>query len=104
MKTDSEWMDDWNNLSIKYGSEEYKEATEGISECGEFRTFAPLPEKVDHRNIKMADYCEDTITKAKSAYYNTGDSIMSDNHYDKLESYLRILRPKSKIFKIVGSV
>lgn len=55
------------------------------------------------RNSQCANWCEEQIILAKKAYYETGNPIMEDNVYDKIESYLTILRPCSKILEKVGS-
>ena len=79
MKEDKDYDEEWNELHCKY-------VNEGDAE---------------YRNNKMADYCENLIVKAKNAYYNTDDPIMSDYMYDKIEHYLEILRPDSEYLKKV---
>ena len=79
MKTDKEWLEDWVKLHQKY-------TVEGS----------------DIRNNKMADYCEEKILEAKEAYYDSGETIMSDKYYDRLEDNLKILRPDSKVLEKVG--
>lgn len=59
-------------------------------------------ELVSFRNNFMADYCEEMMKKAKEAYYNSGDVIMEDDAYDRLESYLLRLRPDSSMLETVG--
>lgn len=53
-------------------------------------------------NSGMADYCERMIIKAKELYYSSGETIMSDLNYDKLEDRLRMLRPDSDVLEKVG--
>ncbi len=79
MKTNEEWVKEWNDFHTKY-----------------------IKEGSDIRNTKMADYCEKVIEEAKKIYYTTNKSIMTDNMYDRFEDSLRILRPDSKILKKVG--
>jgi len=43
------------------------------------------------------------LTKAADAYYNTGETIMSDADYDALEAMLRDLDPDNPFFLKVGS-
>lgn len=57
----------------------------------------------EQRNSMGADFLEDMILKAKDAYYNEGNPILSDQDYDKAESYLRTLRPDSIVLEKVGS-
>lgn len=42
------------------------------------------------------------LTEAKSVYYNTEETILSDEEYDKLEAELRSLNPNSDFFTKVG--
>lgn len=56
---------------------------------------------VEYRNNQMADWCEQMIDKAKTAYY-TGKAIMDDETYDAIENDLKLLRPTSKMLKKVG--
>jgi len=50
----------------------------------------------------MVDYCEELIIVAKEAYYS-GEEIMDDNTFDRLERCLKTLRPDSKVLEKVGS-
>jgi NAD-dependent DNA ligase len=50
----------------------------------------------------MADFCEKLVIDAKNAYYKTDSPIMTDQVFDKLEEYLKILRPNSDVLKKVG--
>lgn len=61
-----------------------------------------IQEGPEIRNKKMADWLEEKILEAKEAYYNTGTPIMEDATYDKMENYLKTLRPGSKILEKVG--
>ena len=45
---------------------------------------------------------EDKIVKAATAYYTTGDVIMSDDQFDKLVAKLKKTEPESKILTSVG--
>lgn len=45
----------------------------------------------------------DQILKAKHAYYNSGEPIMSDAEYDALEDELRLLAPDDPVLALVGS-
>jgi DNA ligase (NAD+) len=42
------------------------------------------------------------LTEARRAYYNEGDSSLSDAEFDKLEDELRVLAPEHNYFKQVG--
>lgn len=57
----------------------------------------------DARNEAMSLWLEDTIIEAKKAYYETGENLMEDRVYDKLEEYLKLLKPDSKVLEKVGS-
>jgi DNA ligase (NAD+) len=39
-----------------------------------------------------------TLTEARNVYYNTGETILSDNEYDKLKEELHELNPNSDFF------
>lgn len=80
MKSDKDWRADWGELHRKY-----------------IKMMSPC-----ERNSKMADYCEEMMTKAKVAYY-AGDPIMSDHRYDWLEDALKSLRPDSYMLEAVGA-
>ena len=87
---DKDWTADWNALHCECVVENELAGRKGR-------------ESADYRNNRMADYCEEQIVKAKEAYYNTSEVIMTDQMYDKLEDWLRLLRPTSKILEKVGS-
>lgn len=99
---EKDWDEEWNELHKKYVKEEMKNAIEGESECGKFKTFSAPPEMQGYRNKKMADYLEEIILMAKKEYYTTGEPIMEDYRYDKMEKYLEMLRPESDVLKKVG--
>jgi len=75
MKSDKDYAAEWNKMHIDF---------------------------ITERNNAMADYCETMILEAKDVYYNSGDPIMSDDQYDRFESYLKSLRPDSKVLLVVG--
>lgn len=54
----------------------------------------------DEKNISIL---VNKLTKAADAYYNTGDTIMSDADYDALEAMLRDLDPDNPYFIGIGS-
>lgn len=56
----------------------------------------------DKRNENLADWLEARILEAKESYYNTGNPIMEDKVYDKMEDYLKSLRPTSTVLQKVG--
>ena len=96
---EEKWQKEWSNLHIKYCAEEMKDCktwTEGIWSCS-----LPQFKMRGYRNEMMANYCEDTIIKAKKAYYE-GEPIMDDGTYDNFEESLKSLRPESKLLQIVG--
>ena len=101
MKENQDWRDDWNTLHCKYIKEEMENCHSDETD-GYHRSW-PRAEMINHRNKKMADYCEGMIAKAKTAYYDTGDAIMSDEIYDGLENRLKALRPESQTLHKVGS-
>jgi DNA ligase (NAD+) len=45
----------------------------------------------------------DLILRAKHAYYNRGEPLMSDAEYDALEDELRLLAPDDQVLAIVGA-
>ena len=55
------------------------------------------------RNELMANWCEEQIILAKKAYYNTENSLYTDEAYDSIEDNLRVIRPTSNVLKKVGS-
>ena len=57
----------------------------------------------DFINNGMAKYCEEIIIEAKRSYYSSGEPIMSDSYYDKIEDRLRKLNPNSSILEKVGT-
>ena len=75
--TEKAWLEEWNRIHI------------GL---------------VYFRNNFMADYCEEMIGIAKTAYYNSGDVIMVDEAYDRLENNLKTLRPNSSMLEVVGAI
>lgn len=98
----NDWLEEWNMLHITYIKEEMDGATESVSECGMFRVFTRKPEMTNYRNDKMADYLEEIMIMAKKEYYTTGEPIMDDPQYDKMEDVLKLLRPNSNVLKKVG--
>jgi NAD-dependent DNA ligase len=46
---------------------------------------------------------EDAITYAADKYYNTSESVITDEVYDMLIDFLKLKDPKSKVLKNVGS-
>lgn len=101
MKLDKDWLHEWNELHCKYVKEEMENCYSDVKD--DFHRYWPREKMVGHRNSKMADYCEKMIIKAKETYYNTGESIMSDQIYDSLERKLKILKPESKVLEKVGT-
>lgn len=83
MKTDEEWNNHWNIAHFHFVKLDRINGTK-------------------ERNTKMADYAEELILRAKEHYYS-GDDIMSDNAFDKLERNLKLLRPDSPVLEKVGS-
>lgn len=83
MKELNEWREEWNERHIR---------------CVKLKLDA------DSRNKLMADWCEELILKAKKAYYETEETIMTDESYDWFERNLEILRPDSEILLMVGTV
>lgn len=53
-------------------------------------------------NIPIKDL-EDLLLKASDAYYNSGNSIMTDAEFDILVDFLRKRSPKSKFLKQIGA-
>lgn len=49
------------------------------------------------------DQLRDLILKARSAYYNSGEPILSDAEYDSLEDELRGLVPDDPVLALVGA-
>jgi len=49
------------------------------------------------------DQIRDLILKARHAYYNSGEPIMSDAEYDSLEDELRRLSPGDPLLQMVGA-
>ena len=47
------------------------------------------------RNELMANWLESQILEAKAAYYKSEKTLYDDQTYDKLEEYLKVLRPES---------
>lgn len=90
MLTEKDYTDIWNELHCKCVKE-----NEALGNTGADSSL--------YRNNIMADHCEEMILKAKDAYYNSGDVIMSDWQYDMFEDRLRVLRPNSIILNKVGS-
>lgn len=79
----------------------YKDPAEYLKEWNELhRKYTKLGSET--RNSKMADYCEEMIMEAKKHYYGSGNTIMEDSTYDRLENCLKVLRPDSKILDKVG--
>jgi len=56
----------------------------------------------EERNRLMGIWCEHQLLEAKKAYYN-GNPIMEDRVFDKIEEYLRVLNPDSKVLEKVGT-
>lgn len=79
-KKDSEHLREWNKLHCEY-----------------------IQKGASYRNVKMADHCEKLIQKARDFYYNSGETIMSDAYYDRLERWLVILKPDNTILDMVGA-
>ena len=49
------------------------------------------------------DQIRDLILKARHAYYNSGEPIMSNLEYDSLEDELRRLAPGDPLLQMVGA-
>jgi NAD-dependent DNA ligase len=62
-----------------------------------------IKQGLEVRNKLTVEWCENQIMKAKKAYYETGNPIMSDAAYDKIESYLKILDQINKMLEKVGA-
>ena len=100
MLNDDHWTKEWNDLHIKYCKEEMEDCHTELVDG--FLCSWPREEMVNHRNNKMADYCEEMIVKAKDAYYNTDSPIMDANRYAPFQGMLKLLRPNSKVLVKVG--
>lgn len=50
-----------------------------------------------------ADEIEEVVQLAAESYYNDSISLISDQDYDLLLEKLRLLRPRSKVFKKIGA-
>ena len=88
--SDKEWLDKWNTLHCTAVKDNVDNDRNG-------------EDAADFRNDLMADYCEELISLAKASYYDTGDIIMTDAYYDRVEYYLKSLRPESEMLKKVGN-
>ena len=76
MKTDEEWLAEWNK-----------------SYCA----------SIDLHRARMTKWLEIHMLEAKDAYYNSGETVMSDESYDRFEHYLRIRESKHELLDNVGS-
>ena len=57
----------------------------------------------EYWNRAMIWFLAKLIVKAKHHYYNTGQSMMTDMFYDKLEDNLRLLCPEHEVLNKVGT-
>jgi len=57
---------------------------------------------MNNSTIDLLTSLEQQYLNAKNIYYNTGESIMSDSEFDKLEEQIKLLNPQSKVLNIVG--
>ena len=88
-ENDAKILKEWNRLSCELVDDNYK--------AGRIKK-----EAADYRNSGMADFCEETVLICKQKYYD-GEEYLSDNGFDRIERYLKLLRPKSKLLAKVGS-
>lgn len=75
-----------------------------IEIVAEFRALNQTPEQnQEYWTTEMSNWYETLIDKAKDAYYNTGEAVMDDETYDKIEECLRLIKPDSDRLDQVGA-
>ena len=85
MKTNQQWTDIWNKKHCYYTVNSMFHTKNGS----------------DYRNTMMGIWLEYILGQAK-CYYYMGKPMMTDTQYDKFESFLKKLKPDSKLLTKVG--